>query len=139
MLATTNPGGSDLSGAGAAVAAAGQAHAAAAAAGGSRLRRSRPGTAAAATSAGGRGAAAGGQAEEGARPPDQPRLADCPRQTALTGAASRALSGWSPAQIALWSTVFVFVIVGVPLALWLLQRRRRPDLSDPGAHPARRQ
>jgi hypothetical protein len=54
-----------------------------------------------------------------------------PRQTALTAAAARALTGWSPAQIALWSTVFLLVIVGVPLAVWLLQRRRRPEVPDP--------
>jgi len=38
----------------------------------------------------------------------------------------------SSAQIVLWSSVFVLVLAGVPLALWAFQRRRRPGDSDHG-------
>ena len=48
-----------------------------------------------------------------------------PRQDALTAAATRGLLGWSPAEIALWCTVFLFVLVALPLGVWYLQRRRR--------------
>ncbi len=54
------------------------------------------------------------------------------RQDALTGAANKVLTGWSTAEVALWSTLFVLVIAGVPLTLWLVQRRRRPRPSDLG-------
>jgi phosphate transport system substrate-binding protein len=50
-----------------------------------------------------------------------------PRQDALTAAATRGLLGWSPAELALWCTVFVFVLVAVPLAIWLRQRQRRSE------------
>jgi phosphate transport system substrate-binding protein len=50
-----------------------------------------------------------------------------PRQDALTAAATRGLLGWSPAELALWSSVFVFVLVAVPFALWLTQRKRRSE------------
>lgn len=50
-----------------------------------------------------------------------------PRQDALTAAATRALLGWSPAELALWCSVFVVVLVAVPLTIWLWQRKRRPE------------
>ena len=48
-------------------------------------------------------------------------------------AANKALLSWSSAQLALWCTVFVLVIAGVPIGLWAFQRRRRRDLPDPVA------
>ena len=48
-----------------------------------------------------------------------------PRQDALTAAATRGLLGWSPAEVALWCAVFLFVLVAVPLGVWYWQRRRR--------------
>jgi hypothetical protein len=61
---------------------------------------------------------------------ENPQLA-LARQSALTGAAGKALSGWSGAELALWSTVFVLVIGAVPLGIWVYQRRRRPAIEDP--------
>ncbi len=49
-----------------------------------------------------------------------------PRQDALAAAATRGLAGLSLAEVALWSVVFVLILVAVPLGLWYWQRRRRP-------------
>lgn len=136
VVTSAPPGGPDTTGAAAALAAAGSAHAAAAAA------ASAAAGATTGTAAGGAGpttpaavaaaAAAAAKVKKAAADPLTNPLLTAPRQLALTNAANRALSGWSPAQIALWSTVFVVFIVGVPLGLWALQRRRRPGLPDPG-------
>lgn len=138
VVGTANPGGSDTSGAAAALATAGAAHAAAAA-GAAAAAHSAAGasgsgaTSAAAAQATAAAASAAAKAKRALENPlTNPQLAS-PRQLALTNAANRALSGWSPAQIALWSTVFVVFIAGVPLAIWGLQRRRRLGLPDPGA------
>ena len=86
VLATTNPGGSDLSGAGAAAAATGQAHAAAAAA------ASTGGATNTATTSAVAAAAQAAKLKKALDPLTNPE-AVYPRQTALTGAATRALSG----------------------------------------------
>ena len=39
--------------------------------------------------------------------------------------AAAAHSPWSPTVVALWSVVFAVVLIGVPLAAWFWQRRRR--------------
>jgi phosphate transport system substrate-binding protein len=51
-------------------------------------------------------------------------VADTYRQGELSSAASKALLGWSPLELALWSTVIAAIIIGVPFALWWKQRRR---------------
>ncbi len=137
VVGTANPGGADTSGAAAALATAGAAHAAAAAAAtpshgattGPAAGAASPAAAASAEAAA--ASAAKKQFEKALDPLTNPQLA-YPRQTALTDAANRALLGWSPAQIALWSTVFVLLIAGVPLVVWFLQRRRRLGLPDEG-------
>jgi phosphate transport system substrate-binding protein len=130
VVGSAAPTGSDLTGAGAAAAAAGAAHAAAAA------------TSSAAASASGNPAAVAEQhAAAAAAAARVKKLLDplsnaadtYNRQDALTGAANKALLGWSSAQLALWVTVFAVVIAGVPLGLWLQQRRRRRTVPpDPG-------
>jgi cobalamin biosynthesis Mg chelatase CobN len=128
VVGTSNPGGSDLTGAGAAVAATGTAHAAAVAAAPSSSSGAATGTAT------GSAVQAKAKAKKALDPLENPQLA-YPRQSALTAAAAQALSGWSAAQqIALWSTVFAIIVVGVPLAVWLVRRRRRaPRASDVGS------
>lgn len=54
------------------------------------------------------------------------------REARLEAAAAVALRGWSPAQVALWSTVFALALIGLPTVAWVLQRRRRIDSTDPG-------
>jgi phosphate transport system substrate-binding protein len=124
VLGTTNPGGSDLSGAGAAAAAVGAAHAAS-----SSTATSSNGASAANEAATAAEAAAAARAKKAQDPLTNAESAYA-RQTAFVNAATGALSGWSPAEIALWSSVFVLVVVGVPLTVWLL-RRRRPGSADP--------
>ena len=122
VIGTTNPGGSDLTGAGAAAAATGAAHAAAAAAA--------AGPSKAGTSQGSSAAvsAAKTQALKNLKaaldPLTNQRLA-YGRQGTLIGSASKALTGWSSTQVALWSSLFAVLIVGVPIALWFVQRRRK--------------
>ncbi len=130
VLGSANPGGSDLTGAGAAAAATGAAHAAAAAAAAAASGT----TTTVGAGAGGSVAAAAALAKlkKALDPLTDPQDA-YPRQTALALAATRAASAQSPAQIALWSTLFVLLIVGVPLAIWFVQRRRRQDpLAETG-------
>jgi phosphate transport system substrate-binding protein len=56
-----------------------------------------------------------------------------PRQDALTAAATRGLLGLSLAEVALWSVVFVLLLVGIPVGLWFWQRRRRrPETTQTG-------
>jgi phosphate transport system substrate-binding protein len=76
----------------------------------------------AASSAGGKGVVV---KKAAVNPLTDPALA-YPRQDALTSAATRGLLGWSPAEIALWCTVFLLILVAVPLGVWYWQRRRRP-------------
>ena len=142
VVGTTDPGGSDDTAAAAAVAAAGAANAAAAAstAKGATTAGTAAGAAGSAASAG-PGAAAGAspaaaaaaaaKAKKALDPLTNPVLA-YPRQTALANAASHALSGSSPVQIALWSGLFAVFLIGVPLFLWTQQRRRRRSVSDQG-------
>jgi ABC-type phosphate transport system substrate-binding protein len=47
------------------------------------------------------------------------------RADGLDAAAVLALTGWSPAKVALWCGVFAAVVIGTPLGGWLWQRRRR--------------
>lgn len=123
VLGSQNPGGSDLGAAAKEAAALGALAAAAAA------------SKAAAGGTGGSSASAAAEAQALKKKKAPNPLTDArsiyPRQSALANAAGRALLGWSPAQIALWSTVFAFVIVGVPLALWTVQRRKRLRASVP--------
>ena len=140
VVAAPPPGGSDDTAAAAAVAAAGAANAAAAAsaARGATTAGTAAGAAGSAASAGG-GAAAGAspaaaaaaaaKAKKALDPLTNPVLA-YPRQTALANAASNALSGYSPLQIALWSGLFAVFLIGVPLFLWTQQRRRRRSVSE---------
>jgi phosphate transport system substrate-binding protein len=46
------------------------------------------------------------------------------RADAIDAAASGALLGWSPVEIALWCSLFALLLVGVPLGVYLRQRRR---------------
>ena len=78
-------------------------------------------------------AAAAAKAKKALDPLTNPQLT-YPRQSALTAAASKALSGSSPAEIALWCSVFALIIAGVPLAVWLV-RRRRLDPEGGGHDP----
>ena len=132
VIGTTNPGGSDLGSAAAAVAATGTAHAAAAAA----TTSSKGGSTATATTTASAAAnkAALAKLKKALDPLTNPQLA-YPRQTALAGAATRALTGWSAAQIALWSSVFVLLIAGVPFTMWFVQRRRRRGIPAEAAGP----
>jgi phosphate transport system substrate-binding protein len=129
VIGSANPGGSDLSGAAAAVAASGAAAAAAgthSASGSSSSAGGAAGTSASAAGATAAAAAAKATALKKALDPlTNPQLA-YPRQSALAAAASRALSGWSPAEVALWCSVFALVLFGVPLAVWVVRRRRQP-------------
>lgn len=139
VVATANPGGSDDTAAAAAVATQGAAAAAAASTAAKATTGGTSGSAAGttgpATAAGSASAAVAAQAKKALDPLTNPQLA-YPRQTALAAAADDALSGWSPAQVALWSTVFAVFIVGVPLGLWALQRRRRPRPPGSGVGPS---
>jgi phosphate transport system substrate-binding protein len=47
------------------------------------------------------------------------------RQVALQAAAATALSGFSPSEVILWSSVIALFLIGVPLGAWLWQRRRK--------------
>ena len=140
QVAAPPPGGSDDTAAAAAVAAAGAANAAAAAsaAKGATTTGTAAGAAGSAASAGA-GAAAGAspaavaaaaaKAKKALDPLTNPVLA-YPRQTALADAADHALSGSSPVQIALWSSLFAVFLIGVPSVIWRLQRRRRSGFDQ---------
>jgi phosphate transport system substrate-binding protein len=128
VVGSAAPTGSDLSGAGAAAAAAGAAHAAAAATGGTAGTSSQNAAAVAEQHAA--ATAAAKRAKKLLNPLLNAALT-YNRQDALTGAANKALLSWSSAQLALWCSVFVLVIAGVPIGLWAFQRRRRRDLPDP--------
>ena len=124
FVGSANPGGSDVG-----------------AAGRSGAAGSGPSTAAASHGAGGGGlvatqsvsgpgssaAAAKGSAAALAKKKQQDALTDpekaYARQDGLVAAAAH--SPWSPTVVALWSVVFAVVLVGVPLAAWFWQRRRR--------------
>jgi phosphate transport system substrate-binding protein len=126
VIGQAAPTGAGGSGSSAAIAAIGTAHAAAAA--GSNSASAAAGSSAAAASA-----AAAAKAKKALEPLHNPQLT-LGRQTDLTGAASKALLGWSPAELALWCTLFVAVIGGVPLGAWLYQRRRRQSAAvEPAA------
>jgi phosphate transport system substrate-binding protein len=126
VIGQAAPTGAGGSGSSAAIAAIGTAHAAAAA--GSNSASAAAGSSAAAASA-----AAAEKAKKALEPLHNPQLT-LGRQTDLTGAASKALLGWSPAELALWCTLFVAVIGGVPLGAWLYQRRRRQSAAvEPAA------
>jgi phosphate transport system substrate-binding protein len=123
VLSTANPGGSDNSAAAAATAAAA---AAAAKAGAGKTGAGGP---SAALSPAAAAAAAAKAAKEEAKKREKDLLTDpqfvYSRQDALTAAAGKALLGWSPAETALWCSLFGLALIGVPFGVWFWQRRRR--------------
>ncbi|HTU37576.1 MAG TPA: substrate-binding domain-containing protein [Acidimicrobiales bacterium] len=131
VVGTTNPG-SDLTGAGAAVAAVGAAHATTAVGGSTSKGGTGTSTTTAGATSAASAAAAAAQLKKALNPLNNAQQA-LARQSGLTNASAGALSKWSPAQVALWSTVFALVIIGVPLVLWVTTRRRRERGSETGA------
>jgi phosphate transport system substrate-binding protein len=126
VVGSANPGGSDVGAAGGAAgaASAGASTAASHASGAGGLVATQsvsgPGSSAAAAK-GGAGALAKKKAEDALTDPVKAYA----RQDGLTSAASRSLLVWSPTVIALWSVVFAVILIGVPLAAWFWQRRRK--------------
>lgn len=126
VIGQAAPTGSDNTSAAAAAAAAGAAAAAA------RVAASpTAGSSAAAATSGTASAAATARKKKALEPLNNP-LDINSRQNQLTGVATKALSDWSPAELALWCTVFLVIILGGPLGLWLYQRRRRPGPDSVG-------
>jgi phosphate transport system substrate-binding protein len=131
VVGAANPGGSDNSGAAAAVAAAAATGAKAAAGTGGPAAAGSSSAASSSTAAGAAAAKAAGAASKKhvVNALTDPQLV-YPRQDALTAAATKGLLGWSPAEVALWCVVFALVFIGLPLGVWLSQRRRRRTVED---------
>ncbi len=126
VLGTANPGGSDVGAAGPAGAAGSGPSTAgshATGAGGLVATQSVSGPGSSAAAAKGSAAALAKKQQQDALTDPEKAYA---RQDGLVAAAAH--SPWSSTVVALWSVVFAVVLIGVPLAAWFWQRRRR----DPG-------
>ena len=124
VVGSANPG-SDLGAAGAAGAAgsgpgAAAAHASGAGGGGLVATQSVSGPGSSAAAAKGGAAALAKKKQQDALTDPEKAYA---RQDELVAAAAH--SPWSPTVVALWSVVFAAVLVGVPLAAWFWQRKRK--------------
>jgi phosphate transport system substrate-binding protein len=138
VVASSNPGGSDVgtnsTSAAAAAAAVGSKGAAAASTGRATTPGGTAATASAGTSAatgaagstvaGSTAASPGGSAtvHHTVNPLTGPSA--YPRQEALTKAATVALTGLSLTDVAFWCAVFIMVLGGIPLGVWVWNRRR---------------
>ncbi len=125
VVGSANPGGSDVGAAGAAGAAGSGASSASSRAGsgtggGLVATQSVSGPGSSAAAAKGSAAALAKKKQQDAL--TNPALAYA-RQDRLIAAAAQ--SPWSPTVVALWSVVFAVILIGVPLAAWFWQRRRR--------------
>jgi phosphate transport system substrate-binding protein len=124
VLGSANPGGPDAGaaagagGAGASGSSAASSHAGGASGLVSTQSVSGPGSSAAAT-AGSAAALAKKKQQDALTDPEKAYA----RQDGLVAAAAH--SPWSPTVVALWSVVFAVILIGVPLAAWFWQRRRR--------------
>jgi phosphate transport system substrate-binding protein len=128
VVGSANPGSDVGAASGAATAASASAAAAAHGAGGGGLVSTQsvsgPGSSAAASA--GSAASVAKKKQENAL--TNPALAYA-RQDHLTNAAEDSALKWSPTVVALWTVIFAVVLIGVPLAAWFWQRRRRDQGS----------